>query len=121
MRIRDESHTVIERYDPRTEMSNNQSPPFTFSDLPATTVERENRGKPLSRPRILMADDNTSIMDHVTDILQADYDILGKIADGTYVCSEVERLKPDLIVLDISMGDRSGIEIAHRLQEEGYM
>ena len=91
------------------------------SEPPTKLDEMENRGKPLSRARIMMADDNTAILDHVTDILQDDYEIIGKISDGNDVCAEVEKLKPDLIVLDISMGERSGIEIAQRLQEQGFM
>jgi DNA-binding NarL/FixJ family response regulator len=32
----------------------------------------------------------------------------------------VERLSPDLIVFDISLGERSGIAIARQLREQGY-
>lgn len=80
----------------------------------------EDRGNPLSRTRILLADDNTAILDHVSDMLRADYDIIGEVSDGDSVCAEVAKLGPDLIVLDISMGERSGIEIARQLQEQGY-
>jgi DNA-binding NarL/FixJ family response regulator len=94
-----------------------------LSPLPRAAVQDsvKDRGRPLSCARILAADDNTAILDHVSDMLQADYDIIGKIADGNSVCGEVARLKPDLIVLDISMGDSSGIEIAYRLREQGYL
>jgi DNA-binding NarL/FixJ family response regulator len=71
--------------------------------------------------RILLADDNTEIMDHARDMLQADYEIIGKVADGNLVCAEVRSVRPDLIVLDISMGECSGIEIARRLREQGYV
>jgi DNA-binding NarL/FixJ family response regulator len=90
------------------------------SQFPTVLDSTENRGNQLSRARILMADDNTAIMDYVSEMLEADYEIIGKIADGNCVCTEVEKLRPDLIVLDISMGDRSGIEIAQRLREQGY-
>src|SRR6266436_9587219 len=80
----------------------------------------DNQGKQLSRARILMADDNAAILDHVTDMLEDDYEIVGRIADGNSVCAEVERVRPDLVLLDISMGERSGIEIAQRLLEQGY-
>ena len=73
-----------------------------------------------SQPRILLADDNTGILDHVTAMLRADYDIVGQVADGDSVCSTVENLQPDLIVLDVSMGTRSGIEICRQLREQGY-
>jgi DNA-binding NarL/FixJ family response regulator len=80
----------------------------------------QNRGRQLSNARILLADDNTEILDHVSDMLDADYEVIGRVADGNAVCSNVQELKPDLIVLDISFGECSGIEIARRLQEQGY-
>jgi DNA-binding NarL/FixJ family response regulator len=80
----------------------------------------ENRGGQLSRTRVFLADDNVEILDHVGHLLQDDYDIIGQVADGNSVCAETESLRPDLIVLDISMGERSGIEIAQRLREQGY-
>ena len=81
----------------------------------------KNRGTTLSRVRVLLADDNPTIMDYVRGMLQADYQIVGTVADGNSVCAEVERLEPDLIVLDISMGECSGIEIARQLREHGYV
>ena len=81
----------------------------------------QNRGRQLSNARILLADDNTEILDHVSDMLDADYEVIGRIADGNAVCSTVKELHPDLIVLDISFGEYSGIEIARRLQEQGYV
>jgi len=68
----------------------------------------------------MVVDDNPAILNHVTDMLQTDYQIVGRVADGKSVCAEVERLGPDLIVLDISLGERSGISIARQLRERGY-
>ena len=90
------------------------------SHFRTTLAPVENRGDQLSRARILLADDHTAILNHVSDILKDEYEVVGKVADGTSVCSEVKKLKPDLIVLDISMGECSGIEIARLLQEQGY-
>jgi DNA-binding NarL/FixJ family response regulator len=87
----------------------------------ATTVDSGgNRGKQVAYARILLADDNTEILEHVSDLLRANYEIIDKVADGNLVCAKVEDARPDLIVLDISMGECSGIEIARRLQEQGY-
>jgi DNA-binding NarL/FixJ family response regulator len=87
----------------------------------ATTLDlAEDRDKQMPYARILLADDNTEILKHTSDLLGADYEIIGRVADGNSVCSEVKKLRPDLIVLDISMGACSGIEIARRLQEQGY-
>jgi DNA-binding NarL/FixJ family response regulator len=80
----------------------------------------ENRGDQLSRARILLADDHTAILDHVSDMLKDDYEVIGRVEGGYSVYSEVKKLRPDLMVLDISTGQCSGIEIARRLQEQGY-
>jgi DNA-binding NarL/FixJ family response regulator len=93
----------------------------TRSQPPTMLDSVKDPGKQLSCVRILVADDNTAILDHVSDMLQADYQIVGKVADGNSVCAEVEKLRPNLVVLDISMGESSGIEIAVRLRELGYL
>ena len=74
----------------------------------------------MTRARILVADDNTAIMEHVSTMLQLEYEIVGRIVEGDSVCAEVERLRPALVVLDISMGECNGIEIARQLRERGY-
>jgi DNA-binding NarL/FixJ family response regulator len=89
---------------------------------PVTTPDSvKDRAKQSSRVRILVVDDNPAILNHVTDMLQSDYQIIGTVTDENSVCTEVEKLGPDLIVLDISMGARSGIEIAGHLREQGYV
>jgi DNA-binding NarL/FixJ family response regulator len=70
--------------------------------------------------RILLADDNSAILSHVAESLGIDYEIIALISDGEAVIAEAERLRPDLIVLDISMGEVNGIDIARRLQGRGY-
>ena len=79
-----------------------------------------NRGEQLSDARVLVADDNTAILDRVSDLLHVDYEVIGKVAEGGSVCSAVKALKPDVIILDISFGDYSGIKIAGQLREQGY-
>ena len=74
----------------------------------------------MTRARVLVADDNTAIMEHVSTMLQPDCEIVGRVVEGDSVCDEVERLRPALVVLDISMGECNGIEIARQLRERGY-
>jgi DNA-binding NarL/FixJ family response regulator len=87
----------------------------------ATTAEaKEAQGKQRACIRILLADDNSEILDRICEMLQPEYEVIGKIADGNSLCSAVFGLNPDITILDISMGERSGIEIAQRLRERGY-
>ena len=88
--------------------------------LAANSAGKANPGEPAPSVRILLADDNAEILEHVAALLENRFEIIGKVLDGSLVCAEVERTRPDLIVLDISMGESSGIEIAQRLRELGY-
>jgi DNA-binding NarL/FixJ family response regulator len=73
----------------------------------------------LSRPRILVADDNQPIQERVRELLEANYDIVGTVANGIALIEHAKILHPDLIVLDISMPGMTGIEAARELREAG--
>jgi DNA-binding NarL/FixJ family response regulator len=66
--------------------------------------------------RILLADDNPAILEVVTRELQKDFAIVGAVPNGASVLRDVPDLKPDLIILDISMGDLNGFEVTRRLK-----
>lgn len=71
--------------------------------------------------RIVIADDNLAMLDSVAEILlDANYDVVGVVSDGTCVLAQVEKTRPDIVVLDISMGDTNGLELARRLQERRF-
>ena len=52
-------------------------------------------------------------------MLEQDYDIVATVEDGRAVVRECLRLKPDVVGLDISMGDVSGIDLARQLRDAG--
>ena len=69
------------------------------------------------RPRVLLADDHPALLEATTALLQPVCDIVGTAVDGEKLVSEALRLRPDVIVADITMPILSGIEAAHRLHE----
>ncbi len=73
----------------------------------------------LRRTRILVADDHQPTLDVVESLLQAKLDVIGKVGDGLSLLEAAGRLRPDLVVLDISMPEMNGIEVAKRLRETG--
>jgi DNA-binding NarL/FixJ family response regulator len=73
----------------------------------------------LDRIRVLLADDNEAILDRVMTLLAADCDVVGAVRDGRQALEAVQDLKPDVLVLDISMPVMNGIETAHLLKEAG--
>lgn len=73
----------------------------------------------MPRTSILLADDNLAVLNYVSKMLGRDYQVVGALHDGESVLHDWSRLQPDLIVLDISMGDSNGIEVAQRLRNSG--
>jgi DNA-binding NarL/FixJ family response regulator len=70
---------------------------------------------------ILLADDNTAVLGHVGKLLKNEntYKVMASITDGNIVVREYLRLRPDVVILDISMGEMSGIDIARQLRDSG--
>jgi DNA-binding NarL/FixJ family response regulator len=70
---------------------------------------------------VLLADDNSSVLDHVRKTVEKEKDckVVGVVSDGTIVVREYVRLRPDIILLDISMGERNGIDVARQLRDLG--
>ena len=73
----------------------------------------------MDRPRILLADDHQLLLKRVTALLSSVFDVVGAARDGVEMVSEALRLRPDVIVADISMPTLDGIEAAHQLRERG--
>ena len=70
---------------------------------------------------ILLGDDNSAVLDHVGKMLEKEgsYKVVGAVSDGRTVVREYLRLRPDVVILDISMGDVSGIDVARDLRDSG--
>ena len=67
--------------------------------------------------RVLLGDDHVLILDGLRSALQAHYEIVGLAKDGRSLIKEADRLKPDLIVLDISMPLLNGFEAAKQIKK----
>ena len=71
------------------------------------------------RPRILLADDNNEFLAAEIDLLSPHFELVGTASDGESLLSEVQRLKPDVVVADITMPGMNGIVAARKLQASG--
>jgi len=67
--------------------------------------------------RILVADDHEEVRNKIVRLLEQQFDVLGALGDGLSFLDAVDRLQPDLCVLDISMPDMSGIDVAQEIKE----
>ena len=71
----------------------------------------------MKRPRLILADDHTLIVDALKNLLQPEFEVVGTFADGRALLESAPKLKPDLVVLDISMPNMSGLNAGARLKE----
>jgi DNA-binding NarL/FixJ family response regulator len=70
--------------------------------------------------RILIADDHHLIRRGVADLLskEAGWEICGEATDAAQALQKASELNPDLVLLDISLPDGSGLEAARRIRQE---
>jgi DNA-binding NarL/FixJ family response regulator len=71
----------------------------------------------LIRPRVLLADDHPALLEATTALLGHQFEVVGTATDGAKLVSEALRLRPDVIVADITMPVMSGIDAAHELRK----
>ena len=73
----------------------------------------------MGRIRVLLADDHEAMLDRVARLLATECNVVGTVTDGQQALDAARELKPNVLVLDISMPVMNGIETAHRLKEAG--
>jgi DNA-binding NarL/FixJ family response regulator len=71
----------------------------------------------MKRIRILLADDHAVVRQGFKMILDAqpDMEIVGEAANGREAVDLAERLRPDVVVMDVAMPELNGIEATRRL------
>ena len=73
----------------------------------------------MSKVRILLADDHPNFPEMEERLLEPEFEVVGKVCNGQALFEEAMRLRPEVIVTDISMPILNGIEAADRLKESG--
>ncbi len=72
----------------------------------------------MKKPRILLADDHTFVLEGFKKLLEDHCDIIGSVEDGRTLIDATVSLQPDLVILDISMPYLNGIEAAKKLKKQ---
>lgn len=71
------------------------------------------------RPRVFLADDHPDFLRLEMAFLEPHFELIGTATDGPSLVSEVLRLRPDVVVVDITMPIMSGIEAVRKLIQSG--
>ena len=69
----------------------------------------------MSKIRVLLADDNETILARVRTVLSGNFEIVGAVNNGRDAAAEVRRLDPDVLLIDISMPVLDGLQAVSRL------
>ncbi len=99
------------------------------ADLEAATAERPTApastftsGIRSSREscRVLIVDDHKIMRDGLKGLLQFEsgIEVVGEAADGPQAIELANKLKPDVIIMDVNLGDMTGIEATRRIMAD---
>ena len=72
----------------------------------------------MTKPRVLLADDHALLLGAFEKLLTAECEIVGQVGDGRALVEAAEQLKPDIIVLDISMPLLNGLEAGRQIKQK---
>jgi len=68
-------------------------------------------------PRILIADDHTLVAEACRKLLESDYEIVATVGDGRALVRAVAELRPQLIIVDVSMPLLNGLDAGQQAKE----
>jgi len=71
-----------------------------------------------TRPRLLLADDHTIFAEALKVFLERTYPVIGVVADGRALIEASLRLRPDVIIVDVTMPVLNGFDAARRIKQD---
>ena len=71
----------------------------------------------MSRARLLLADDHVIFLDALKKLLEPEFEVVGTVNDGRALVSRAPDLRPDVVVLDISMPLLNGLDAGQQVKE----
>ncbi|HVQ17307.1 MAG TPA: response regulator transcription factor [Vicinamibacterales bacterium] len=71
----------------------------------------------MARPRVLLADDHHLLLGALEKLLAPECEIVGTASDGRSLVAEAQRLKPDVVILDIAMPLLNGLDAGRQIKQ----
>jgi len=71
------------------------------------------------RARVLIADDHQSVLDRVVKLLEREFTVVGAVGSGTQLVFAAGAMEPDVLVIDVSMPDMTGIQALDAIRARG--
>ncbi|NOT43722.1 MAG: response regulator transcription factor [Acidobacteria bacterium] len=73
----------------------------------------------MPRPTILLADDHQIVLEGLRTLLSREFTLAGVVTNGAELVREARRLRPDVVIADISMPLLNGIDAVRQLRDAG--
>ncbi len=87
--------------------------------VPEWSAARPPRGRAMGRPRILVADYHQVLVEGLRRCLEPECEVVGTASDGRELLDRAPELRPDVVVVGVSMPSLNGIEAATQLSKSG--
>ena len=70
------------------------------------------------KQKIYILDDHPIVIEGLTKVIngQEDLQVIGSSDDATTALTQIGKLKPELVVLDITLKDRSGVDMIKKIK-----
>jgi DNA-binding NarL/FixJ family response regulator len=69
---------------------------------------------------LLIVDDHPSFRASARELLEAEgFDVVGEAEDGASALEAIDRLRPDIVLLDVQLPDMNGFEVATKVTANG--
>ena len=69
--------------------------------------------------KLLCVDDNPEMLSFLIEFLGSEFVIVGTLTSGSAVVAAVASLNPDIVLMDIDLGDTNGFDVAEQLRSAG--
>lgn len=69
------------------------------------------------KPTVLIADDHTLVAEGIEKLLEHDFQLCGRVADGRALVKAVEQHKPDIALVDIALPLLNGLDACRQIKK----
>jgi DNA-binding NarL/FixJ family response regulator len=69
--------------------------------------------------KLLCVDDNPEMLTFLIEFLESEFLIVGTLSCGSSVVAAAASLSPDIILMDVDLGDTNGFDVAEQLRSAG--
>jgi DNA-binding NarL/FixJ family response regulator len=91
---------------------------LTPNDNPADhRSEPRHEDLSMMRPRVLLADDHTLLLEAFQRLLTDECEVVGMVSDGRALLAAADKLRPDIVVVDVAMPLLNGLDAARQLKQ----